>query len=94
MILPSAIVLLLMFIIGACRTVSAGSRQDGGRVPQRQEFGAKSDGIADDTVAIQGAVNATKPGDTIYSLPGSTPFRISSLKSPPGYLSRRRVRNR
>ena len=66
MILPSAIVLLLMFIIGACRTVSAGSRQDGGRVLNVREFGARGDGIADDTVAIQGAVNATKPGDTIY----------------------------
>ena len=54
-----------MFIIGACRTVSAGTGHEGGRVVNVREFGARGDGIADDTAAIQRAINAAPDGSTI-----------------------------
>ena len=57
---------MLMFSTSAYRAVPAGSGQEGSRVVNVREFGARGDGIADDTAAIQAAINAAKPSETIY----------------------------
>jgi Pectate lyase superfamily protein len=40
--------------------------QDRGKVVSVKAFAAKGDGVADDTAAIQAAINAAKAGETIY----------------------------
>ena len=56
----------MTFTTSACRIVSAGSGQDGGRVINVREFGARGDGVADDTAAIQGAMNAAAADAMVY----------------------------
>ncbi len=77
MTLRAVIILLLILTTSACRIVSAGSGQDGGRVINVREFGARGDGVADDTAAIQGAINAAAAGATIYFPAGI--FNVSNF---------------
>src|SRR5262249_35386981 len=71
MMLRAVVVLLLLFTTSASRIVSAQSGQDGGRVFSVRGFGARGDGVADDTAAIQAAINAAPDGSTI-SFPSGT----------------------
>ena len=66
MTLRAVISLLLMLTTSACVVAAAGSGQSRGRVVNVKEFGARGNGLADDTTAIQAAINAAKPGETIY----------------------------
>ncbi|HEV8724271.1 MAG TPA: glycosyl hydrolase family 28-related protein [Candidatus Binatia bacterium] len=51
--------------------------QDRGKVVSVKAFGAKGDGVADDTAAIQAAINAAKAGETIYFPAGN--FNVSNF---------------
>ena len=57
--------LLLMFVTSPCVASAAGSGYEA-RVVNVKQFGAMGNGSADDTAAIQTAINAAKPGETIY----------------------------
>ena len=65
MMLRAAVISLLMLTTSACVISTAGSGQDGRRV-NVMDFGARANGSADDTAAIQAAINAAKPGETVY----------------------------
>jgi polygalacturonase len=66
MTLRAVISLLLMLTTSACVVATAQSGQAGVRVVNVKQFGARGNGLADDTAAIQAAINAAKPGETIY----------------------------
>jgi hypothetical protein len=60
-----AVISLLLILTSACVVATAESGQ-AGRVVNVKQFGARGNGLADDTTAIQAAINAAKPGETIY----------------------------
>src|SRR5690349_21603423 len=51
--------------------------QDRGKVISVKAFGAKGDGAADDTGAVQAAINVARAGETIYLPPGT--YDVSNL---------------
>jgi polygalacturonase len=71
MTLRAFIGFLLMVTTSACVVATARSGQAGGRVVNVKEFGATGNGTADDTAAVQAAINAAKPGETIYFAAGA-----------------------
>jgi Pectate lyase superfamily protein/Periplasmic copper-binding protein (NosD) len=84
MTLRALINISLILTLSSCRIVSEGSGHEkgggahaGGRVVNVREFGAKGDGVADDTGAIQSAVNAARPGETIYFSSGT--YKVSNF---------------
>jgi len=77
MILRAFISVYLILALSSCRTVSGGSGPESGRSVNVREFGAKGDGVADDTRAIQSAINAARAGETIY-FPSGT-YRVSNF---------------
>jgi hypothetical protein len=84
MTLRALISIFLVLALSSCRIVSEGSGHEGGGGAHKdgtavnvREFGAKGDGVADDTRAIQSAVNAARPGETIY-FPAGT-YKVSNF---------------
>jgi len=77
MILRAFISVYLILALSSCRTVSGGSGPESGRSVNVREFGAKGDGVADDTRTIQSAINAARAGETIY-FPSGT-YRVSNF---------------
>jgi polygalacturonase len=67
MTLRAVISLLLISTTSACVVTAAGSEQDGGRVVNVKKFGARGNGSADDTAAIQAAFNTVTKGGHILS---------------------------
>lgn len=61
---------LLMLALSACRIVAAQVEQDGDKTVNVKAFGAKGDGVANDTGAVQAAIDHAKAGDKIYFPPG------------------------
>jgi hypothetical protein len=59
-------VALVMLVLVSCRVISALPSQGDGKLVNVKQFGAEGDGAADDTAAIQKAINATPDGNTIY----------------------------
>jgi Pectate lyase superfamily protein len=68
--LGTLIKVCLIIGLSSCRIATAGSAQEGDKVVNVRAFGAKGNGVADDTVSIQAAINAAKTGETIYFPPG------------------------
>ncbi len=66
MSLRMLISVFLVLTLSSCRLVSAESEPKGGRIVNVRDFGARGDGAADDTAAIQAAINAAKARETIY----------------------------
>jgi parallel beta-helix repeat protein len=66
MTLRPLITVFLVFTLSSCRIVATGSGQEGGKIVNVREFGARGNGLADDTGAIQSAINTAKAGETIY----------------------------
>jgi parallel beta-helix repeat protein len=64
-------VVIVMVALVLCRIVSPVLGQETGKVVSVKEFGAKGDGVADDTPAIQATIDAATDGTTI-SFPGGT----------------------
>jgi hypothetical protein len=46
------------------------------------DFGAKGDGVTDDTVSIQNALNAVPSGGGVVLFPASSPFMVSASLNP------------
>jgi Pectate lyase superfamily protein len=66
MTLRALIRVFLILTLSSCRIVATGSGQEGGKIVNVREFGARGNGVADDTAAVQSAINAAKAGETIY----------------------------
>ena len=65
--------LLAMFLVlaaSSCRIVAAQVERAGEKTVNVKAFGAKGDGVADDTRAIQAAIDHAKAGEKIYFPPG------------------------
>ena len=75
--LRTLISVFLVLTLSSCRLVSAGLEPNGGRVVNVRDFGARGDGVADDTAAIQAAINAAKASERIYFPPGI--FNVSNF---------------
>jgi polygalacturonase len=72
------IVLLTMVAVVSCPIVSVGLGQEAGKRVNVKEFRAKGDGVADDSAAIQKAINAAPDGSTIF-FPAGT-YNVSNLQ--------------
>jgi parallel beta-helix repeat protein len=70
-------IVLVMLAVVSCGIVSAGPKLDAGKVVNVKDFGAKGDGVSDDTAAIQAAINAAVSGTTI-SFPRGT-YNVSNF---------------
>jgi polygalacturonase len=77
MTLRTLVSVFLVLTLSSCRLVLAGSEPDGGKIVNVREFGARGDGVADDTAAIQSAINAATAGGTIYFPAGI--FNVSNI---------------
>jgi hypothetical protein len=75
--LRTLISVFLVLTLSSCRLVSAESEPKGGRVVNVRDFGARGDGVADYTAAIQAAINAAKATERIYFPAGI--FNVSNF---------------
>jgi hypothetical protein len=62
--------MFLLLAVSSCRIVAAQVEQAGDKTVNVKAFGAKGDGVADDTRAIQAAINHANAGEKIYFPPG------------------------
>jgi len=71
---------LHLLVAGAALALlaSAGAQS----VVEVRDFGAKGDGMTDDTAAVQHAIDAVKPGGVLQFAPGT--YLITSVKLAPG----------
>ena len=76
MALQVAIIILTVVFITGGQALSA-APSDGRRIVNVKDFGARGDGQADDTAAIQAAIDAAKAGQTIY-FPSGT-YNVSNF---------------
>jgi hypothetical protein len=77
MTLRALIRVFLILTLSSCRIVATGSGQEGGKIVNVREFGARGNGVADDTAAVQSAINAATAGTTIYFPAGI--FNVSNF---------------
>ena len=70
MIHRNLLAMFLLLAVSSCRIVAAQVEQAGDKTINVKAFGAKGDGVADDTRAIQAAINHAKAGEKIYFPPG------------------------
>jgi hypothetical protein len=66
MILRVLLSVFLVLTVSTYQILAAGSGQESGRIVNVREFGARGNGVVDDTAAVQSAINAAKAGETIY----------------------------
>ena len=70
MIHRNLLAIFLLLAVSSCRIVAAQVEQAGDKTVNVKAFGAKGDGVADDTRAIQAAIDHAKAGEKIYFPPG------------------------
>ena len=70
MIHRNLLAMFLLLAVSSCRIVAAQVEQAGDKTVNVKAFGAKGDGVADDTRAIQAAIDHAKAGEKIYFPPG------------------------
>ena len=70
MIHRNLLAMFLLLAVSSCRFVAAQVEQAGDKTVNVKAFGAKGDGVADDTRAIQAAIDHAKAGEKIYFPPG------------------------
>ena len=70
MIHRNLLAIFLLLAVSSCRIVAAQVEQAGNKTVNVKAFGAKGDGVADDTRAIQAAIDHAKAGEKIYFPPG------------------------
>ena len=70
MIHRNLLAMFLLLAVSSCRFVAAQVEQAGDKTVNVKAFGAKGDGVADDTRAIQAAINHANAGEKIYFPPG------------------------
>jgi len=70
MIHRNLLAMFLLLAVSSCRIVAAQVEQAGDKTVNVKAFGAKGDGVADDTRAIQAAINHANAGEKIYFPPG------------------------
>ena len=70
MIHRNLLAMFLLLAVSSCRIVAAQVEQAGDKTVNVKAFGARGDGVADDTRAIQAAIDHANAGEKIYFPPG------------------------